>query len=209
MWKRYLKTNYEINEWGIIRNAKTKKVLTPILKQNGYVEIRLSIEGKVKNKRLHRVIYEAYNGKIDKNLHINHINGIKTDNSIQNLEAVSCKENNRKRVFLRRGEQINTAKLTEEQVLEIRRRKANGDRTLDLAKEYGLTKGAINRLASGKTWKHLPILKTDNTVWGNSKITGAMSGKELQKKYGKDYFSRIAKAQKIKERCPHCGQIIK
>lgn len=39
-----------------------------------------------------------------------------------------------------------------------------------------------NVLTTRTTWKHLPILPVDNSVWGNPKKTGAISGKELNKK---------------------------
>lgn len=56
---------------------------------------------------------------------------------------------------LRRGEQVNTAKLTAAQVVEIRQRKAAGERAIDLAAEYGVHKNLIWLIASRRVWAHI------------------------------------------------------
>lgn len=56
----------------------------------------------------------------------------------------------------RRGERIVTAKLTAEDVLELRRRYARGDTTYErLAQERGLSLSTVHRAITGQTWKHL------------------------------------------------------
>lgn len=54
------------------------------------------------------------------------------------------------------GEQVNTSKLTESQVLEIRLRYKTGAISYrDLASEYGVKHNAIGRILREETWKHL------------------------------------------------------
>jgi hypothetical protein len=61
-----------------------------------------------------------------------------------------------KRVNMRvRGERSNHAKLTAEQVREIRRRRAAGEKAIDLAREYGVRRGNIFCIVTRKTWRHL------------------------------------------------------
>lgn len=200
--------NYIISSEGIITNIKTGRILTPVIK-NGYYGVRLNKNGKTTYKSLHILVYEAYYGKRRKGMHIDHINGIRTDNRAENLREVTPEKNNQNRLHLLRGSSVNTAKLDERKVMKIRNRKSLGENSFKLAKEYGVSKSAINRIVAGKTWKHLPLFSVDNSVWGNPKLTGAMSGKELRKKYGDDYFSKIALGKRIKKRCDCCGQIIK
>lgn len=57
----------------------------------------------------------------------------------------------------RRGETHNQSKLTEEQVLAIRRAYVSGVRQVPLSKQYGVTLSAINDIVHGRNWKHLPI----------------------------------------------------
>lgn len=195
--------NYSVTDDGIVINNKTGKILTPV-PRNGYLQIRLSRDKKTKCISLHRLIYQSFKGKIKDGYHINHTNGIRGDNRLTNLEEVTPEENNKKMLFLRRGIEVNTNKITESQVMEIRKKKAAGVRTLDLMKEYKLSRSTITRIAKGKIWKHLPILPVDNTVWSNRKLTGAMAKKTLEEKYGEDYFSKIAKQQKFKKHCETC-----
>lgn len=54
-----------------------------------------------------------------------------------------------------RGEQCASAKLTEDQVREIRRRVKNGERQKDIAKEYGLQQWSISDIVRRRNWKHV------------------------------------------------------
>lgn len=54
------------------------------------------------------------------------------------------------------GSQINTAKLTPDQVIEARRRHAAGEKGATLARAYGITKQSMYALLKGKNWKQLP-----------------------------------------------------
>jgi len=59
-------------------------------------------------------------------------------------------------VVVQRGSAHHAARLTEEQVREIRQRYAGKRVTLlALAQEFGVTEGAIWRIVSGRTWKHI------------------------------------------------------
>jgi hypothetical protein len=55
------------------------------------------------------------------------------------------------------GEQNPAARLTESQVIEIKKRLADGERRVLLASEYGVSTTAINRIATGKSWAHLNV----------------------------------------------------
>lgn len=51
----------------------------------------LSKNGKTKNFSVHRLVWESFNGKTD--LQIDHINAIKIDNALSNLQALSNRQN--------------------------------------------------------------------------------------------------------------------
>lgn len=63
-----------------------------------------------------------------------------------------------------KGERIARAKLTGQQVLEIRRRRAHGERTEDLAREFGMSFMGVYNAAVGLTWKHLPTIYEENVL---------------------------------------------
>ena len=61
--------------------------------KDGYLSVRLFKDGKPKDYRVHRVIYEAFYGKIPDDMQVNHINEQKDDNRLDNLNLMDCKTN--------------------------------------------------------------------------------------------------------------------
>jgi len=195
--------NYQVSDDGLVMNIKTGHILTPVTK-NGYYGVRLSRDGRSIYKSLHILVYEAFHGIRSKGMHIDHINGVRTDNRASNLRELTPQQNNANRLNLVRGENVNTSKLSPSQVIEIRSRRAKGESTLSLAREFGIAKSSCLRIISGKSWSHLPISPV-NDVWHDPKSTGGMSGKKLRDKYGSDYFAKIAKGKKFKKHCDTCS----
>jgi len=70
-----------------------EKILKQSVSTYGYCKICISVDGKKYDLLAHRLIAEAFVPNPNDEHQINHINGIKTDNSIDNLEWVSCIEN--------------------------------------------------------------------------------------------------------------------
>ena len=72
---------------------KKEKILKPIInKRNGYVYCGLSDNG-TKSIRLHKLVLNTFNPCDDEKMQVNHINGNKQDNRLENLEWCTCKEN--------------------------------------------------------------------------------------------------------------------
>ena len=85
----------------LVKISKTKEkykeiqecILKPYVTKQGYLYITLANNGTYKNTRIHRIIAETFIPNNDKDLQVNHINGNKKDNRVDNLEWVTCKEN--------------------------------------------------------------------------------------------------------------------
>lgn len=60
---------------------------------SGYLDVGLCKNGKIKHYYVHRLVWEAFNGAIPSGMDCNHINEIKTDNRLSNLNLMSRKEN--------------------------------------------------------------------------------------------------------------------
>ena len=71
------------------RNKYKKK----LIHKDGYYEFNLCKNSKRKKFKLHRLIYEAHYGTIPDKMIIDHINGIRTDNNIENLRLVTNQQN--------------------------------------------------------------------------------------------------------------------
>lgn len=70
-----------------------EKILKPGIIRNGYYQIQLCKQSIVKAYMVHRLVWEAFNGSITEGLQVNHINEVKTDNRLSNLNLMTAKEN--------------------------------------------------------------------------------------------------------------------
>ena len=128
------------------------------LDKYGYVTATLYHRDTVKYKvkTVHRLVAIAFIGD-PCGLQVNHKNGVKTDNRVENLEWVTNSQNqlHRCRVLGQRGERAANAKLTEKQVPEIRAKSALGQAATTTGAEYGVTQGCILAILHGRTWSHV------------------------------------------------------
>jgi hypothetical protein len=84
--------NYEVSNYGNVRNAITQQELKPRDKR-GYFQVVLWKKGKRKDVCIHRLVALAFLGKNNKRNQVNHIDGNKKNNTLPNLEWVTPKEN--------------------------------------------------------------------------------------------------------------------
>lgn len=125
MHKEYLILwdDYIFYKDGRIWSKYWKKFLTGIINKDGYLRIILKCnDGKQRMFYWHRVIWTYFNGEIPDGYQINHLNEIKTDNRLCNLELATPKENanygtrNERSAAKRRGQKLSEetkAKLSE------------------------------------------------------------------------------------------------
>lgn len=85
--------NYEIFDDGTVINLNTNKILTGSIGKNGYKYYRLSKNGSEKMFYAHRLVAEAFLENSNNFPVVNHIDGNKLNNNIDNLEWVSYSEN--------------------------------------------------------------------------------------------------------------------
>lgn len=86
---------YEVNQYGEIRNRKTKHIKKPHKDNWGYHQVKLS-QGKRNSacsKTVHRLVADTFYDGDHSGLQVNHIDGDKTNNHITNLEFVTGSSN--------------------------------------------------------------------------------------------------------------------
>lgn len=96
VWKQYLDTQYEVSNLGNVRNKNTKVVLSQEDTGNGYLCVGLQIDkGVYKKTRVHRMVAMTFLEfqRTEERNEVDHINGNKSDNSVDNLRWCTHKEN--------------------------------------------------------------------------------------------------------------------
>lgn len=157
---------YEVSSLGRVKSLKRRSRLKDSIMKlvptgAGYASVGLSRNGSVKTFAVARLVGEHFIPRLDPGLQINHINGIKTDNHMENLEWVTVSENNKHahRMGLRdtHGEGHPSAKLNNAQVYRIRLiKEVTPNMPLNiLAKMFNITKGSISNIHLGRTWSHI------------------------------------------------------
>lgn len=139
----------------------TRRELKPRLNKKGYYYINLCKDGKYKSFEIHRLVAKHFLSNFDETLQVNHIDGCKTNNNVTNLEMVTQSENlqhaSKHGLFNSvKGEKHWCAKLTEEQIKEIKQKYIPKVYTQQmLADEYNVSRSTIKFILKGKTWKHI------------------------------------------------------
>lgn len=91
-WKNLIENEYYISSFGRVYSAAYRKFFKTRLDKYGYVQVSLKKISK-NPLTLHRLVAKAFISNPENRLQVNHINGIKTDNRVENLEWVTAKEN--------------------------------------------------------------------------------------------------------------------
>lgn len=124
---------YQASNLGNIKSLPKKyKPLGRILKpqqRNNYLIVSLSRDGKSKSQSVHRIIMKTFKG--ESNLTVNHIDGNKHNNKLENLEYCTPRDNSR-HVFISKIKTTNTEKFKDEIIKDYK----NGVTLTKLTKKY-------------------------------------------------------------------------
>ena len=84
---RWIYKEYRGKRW------QREKILKPSVDKIGYLYVGFRKNRKLKCFKIHRLVYEAFYGEIPQGMQVNHINEIKSDNRLENLNLMTPKEN--------------------------------------------------------------------------------------------------------------------
>lgn len=125
--------------------------------KKGYPEVRLRKNG-THTRLVHKLVASAFLVKTEGCTQINHINGVKTDNSFENLEWVTQSQNQLHAYKLglqpsRAGEGNGRAILTDEKVTNIKELYNSGKPAREVSEILGISLYTVRQIISGRTWK--------------------------------------------------------
>ncbi len=148
---------YSVSNYGRVRNDEKNIFLSP-RDLRGYKRVSLWYNGKANDHRIHRLVAQAFLPNPENKLEVNHLNGIRNDNRLCNLEWCTGKENSKHRAeTLNQGDTFKGQKngnsvLTELDVLEIRSSTLS---RAELSKKYNISVTQIRRIITKKLWTHI------------------------------------------------------
>ena len=148
---------YEVGRNGNVYSSITTKTrrkgqLKPHIK-NGYLAVNLFKDGKCKHHYIHRLVAVAFIENTQNFKEVNHKNCDKFDNSVDNLEWCTRKQNlehSYTHGLKRQGEKHGGHKLTLEQVKDIRTKKLTQK---EYAEKYNVKQCTISAIQCEKLWK--------------------------------------------------------
>lgn len=151
---------YLISDMGRVKSAKFNKArILKSHKTNGYPRVRLTLNGVQKDFSVHRLLLTAFRRDPLPDEQGSHLNGIRHDNRLENLQWESKVANNARRIehgTLACGEKHGAAKLTADQVIAIRAEYVPRVVTQEfLSKKYGIHRSMIGYIVNGKKWRRL------------------------------------------------------
>ena len=177
IWKDILELNslYQVSNKGNIR-VKKRIVNSPMIKcgyriltakliktqdnHKGYKKVTISLNGKKNTFMAHRLVAKCFIENPLNKEQVNHKNGIKDDNRVENLEWCTGSENVRHAMKTGLAKNFGTgsykSKLTDKQVLKIRELYSHGIEINEIVKDIGIVmRSTIMMVIKRKTWKHI------------------------------------------------------
>lgn len=159
MWKTIdFEPNYEVSSFGEVRNKFTKVVKKLRYDRGGYLRVTLYPSGKT--YLIHRLVARVFIENPKQLPAVNHKDGVKTNNSLDNLEWCTNRDNllHAYNLGLNKhqdisGEKNPSAKLTRKEVEHIRVLKETGLSITELAVMFGVKPTCISRIVKYITWK--------------------------------------------------------
>lgn len=153
---------YEVSDMGRVKRVLATmrgaagRCLNPITNPDGYFIVHLCNGPRKKTGWVHRLVLDAFVGP--RELEVNHKNGNKKDNWLENLEWVTRSQNcwhnynelGRERFY---GEKNGRAKTTWETARTVRLRRESGATLRSIAKEFGLHVSCVAHIVAGRTWR--------------------------------------------------------
>lgn len=164
---------YHVTREGLIYDLRKGKRKRTFFNRDGYEAVCLGREKRA-IKQVHRLVGIAYVPNPQMLKELNHLDGVKKNNTVGNLQWCTRAENIRHALDTglmvpKRGEECWGSKLTAGTVNEILEDMRKGIPTEEIAERFGITRSYLYRIRNGKAWAHLgkALLYTEESLRGS------------------------------------------
>lgn len=145
---------YEIDTCGTIRRIKNGRIIKPHTDRYGYHRVGLYIDKYTHIVRqVHRLVAQAFIPNPENKPQVNHINGIKTDNRVENLEWCTGFENQHHALV--NGMRNKTLTINEQTAHEICRRLEKGDGVHKISKDMSIRPNIVGNIKYKLAWDYI------------------------------------------------------
>lgn len=170
-------TSYLVSDFGRIKSLPRKrncgndgfhttniKILKTGVDGTGYPKVTLCYKRIIKKIHVHRLVAQSFLPNPNNYPCVNHKDGNKTNNKVENLEWCSYSynnfhayKNNLKNPYLRFGESNPRHKLNKSDIIEIKKMLRTNLSRKSIAEKFGVSKGCIESVKYGQSWNHINI----------------------------------------------------
>ena len=159
---------YEVSDRGRVRSVRHMtragwrggRVLKPFPDSDGYLRVNLSCQGEISGLQpVHGLVLLAFAGPPREGQQARHGAGGKLDNRPANLcwgTSLEQSDDKRRDGTMACGERQGNAKLTADEVRDIRFRAAYGEEQACIATRFGISRTHVSRIVLRQSWQHLP-----------------------------------------------------
>lgn len=158
---------YRIRRVVAAHGSVAGRILKPYRDRKGYLAIKLRVNGRKQTFKVHHLVLLAFVGPRPEGMECRHLDGNKTNNRPENLCWGTGTENVADRLrhgTTARGEHHGQARLTETNVIEIRKLLAQGMPQQAIASRFGVSRMTIWKIKMGICWAHVGCDTTDGTL---------------------------------------------
>lgn len=162
---------YQVSDDGLVKNKKTGRDLAR-LSTMGYMKVNILKGGRSSYTFVHRLVAFAFVPNPDGKPHINHKNGLRSDNRPGNLEWCTIKENNAHARDVLKSHTVNrkrdSGRSSKDDVLQIVQMYKNGSHGTQIARSFNLDPSTVYNILRGDTWSWLTGITSGDVVRGVS-----------------------------------------